>query len=298
MFLAVLLAAARPAAAQLKVVTTTEDLASLVREVGGDKVTVESFARGYQDPHFVEPKPSFIVRLVGADLLVVVGRDLEIGWLPPLLTQSRNAKIQPGGRGYLDASAGVKILEIPTGQITRAMGDVHPFGNPHYWLDPDNGRIIAQSIRARLAELQPAGAAYFDQRYADFDRRLTAAVARWDAAMAPFKGTKVVTYHRSWPNFTQRFGLDVIGYVEPKPGIPPTASHTVALIGEMKRQKIGVILVEVYFDVRTPEAIARDTGAKVLVLPPSVGGVKEATDYIALFDYNIRQLAQALKRGT
>jgi ABC-type Zn uptake system ZnuABC Zn-binding protein ZnuA len=298
MFLAVLLAAARPAAAQLKVVTTTEDLASLVREVGGDKVTVESFARGYQDPHFVEPKPSFIVRLVGADLLVVVGRDLEIGWLPPLLTQSRNAKIQPGGRGYLDASAGVKILEIPTGQITRAMGDVHPLGNPHYWLDPDNGRTIAQSIRVRLAELQPAGAAYFDQRYADFDRRLTAAVARWDAAMAPFKGTKVVTYHRSWPNFTQRFGLDVIGYVEPKPGIPPTASHTVALIGEMKRQKVGIILVEVYFDMRTPEAIARDTGAKVLVLPPSVGGVKEATDYIALFDYNIRQLAQALKSGT
>ena len=290
----VLLAAAAPAAAQLKVVTTTEDLASLVREVGGEKVTVESFARGYQDPHFVEPKPSFILRLVNADLLVVVGRDLEIGWLPPLLTQSRNARVQPGGRGYLDASAGVKILEIPTGQITRAMGDVHPLGNPHYWLDPDNGRIIARAIGARLAELRPGDAAYFDQRYADFDRRLTAAMARWEAAMAPFKGTRIVTYHRSWSNFTQRFGLDVIGYVEPKPGIPPTASHTVTLIGEMKRQTIRVILVEVYFDLRTPEAIARDTGANVLVLPPSVGGVKEATDYIALFDYNIRQLAQAL----
>jgi ABC-type Zn uptake system ZnuABC Zn-binding protein ZnuA len=296
-FLAVLIAAPAVAEAQLKVVTTTEDLASLVREVGGDKVTVESFARGYQDPHFVEPKPSFILRLVNADLLVVVGRDLEIGWLPPLLTQSRNARIQPGGRGYLDASTGVKILEIPTGQITRAMGDVHPLGNPHYWLDPDNGRIIAQSIRARLAELRPADAGYFDQRYADFGRRLTAAVARWDAAMAPFKGTKIVTYHRSWPNFTARFGLDVIGYVEPKPGIPPTAAHTVMLIGEMKRQTVGVILVEVYFDVRTPEAIARDTGAKVLVLPPSVGGVKETTDYISLFDYNIRQLTHALGGG-
>jgi ABC-type Zn uptake system ZnuABC Zn-binding protein ZnuA len=203
--------------------------------------------------------------------------------------------VQPGGRGYLDASAGVKILEIPTGQITRAMGDVHPLGNPHYWLDPDNGRIIAQSIRARLSELRPDDAAYFAQRYADFDRRLTDAVRRWDAAMAAFKGTKIVTYHRSWPNFTQRFGLDVIGYVEPKPGIPPTASHTVALIGEMKRQKVGVILVEVYFDVRTPEAIARETGAKVLVLPPSVGGVKEATDYVALFEYNIKRLADALK---
>jgi ABC-type Zn uptake system ZnuABC Zn-binding protein ZnuA len=290
-----LAAAVAPAQAQLRVVTTTEDLAALVREVGGDRVTVEAFARGYQDPHFVEPKPSFILRLVNADLLVVVGRDLEIGWLPPLLTQSRNARVQPGGRGYLDASAGVKILEIPTGQITRAMGDVHPLGNPHYWLDPDNGRIIAQSIRARLSELRPNDAAYFAQRYADFDRRLTDAVRRWDAAMAAFKGTKIVTYHRSWPNFTQRFGLDVIGYVEPKPGIPPTASHTVALIGEMKRQKVGVILVEVYFDVRTPEAIARETGAKVLVLPPSVGGVKEATDYVALFEYNIKRLADALK---
>ena len=296
-FIVVLLAAAAPAAAQLKVVTTTEDLASLVREVGGDKVTVESFARGYQDPHFVEPKPSFILRLVNADLLVVVGRDLEIGWLPPLLTQSRNARVQPAGRGYLDASAGVTILEIPTGQITRAMGDVHPLGNPHYWLDPDNGRVIARAIRARLAELRPGDTAYFDQRYAEFDRRLTGAMARWDAAMAPFKGTRIVTYHRSWSNFTQRFGLDVIGYVEPKPGIPPTASHTVTLIGEMKRQNIRVILVEVYFDVRTPDAIARDTGAKVLVLPPSVGGVKEATDYIALFDYNIRQLTQALAGG-
>jgi zinc/manganese transport system substrate-binding protein len=295
LMLVVLLAAAAPAAAQLRVVTTTEDLASLVREVGGDRVTVEAFARGYQDPHFVEPKPSFILRLVNADLLVVVGRDLERSWLLPLLTQSRNSKVQHGGQGYLDASAGVRILEIPTGQITRAMGDVHPLGNPHYWLDPDNGRIMAQSIHARLSELRPGDRAYFDQRLADFDRRLTAALARWDAAMAPFKGTKIVTYHRSWPNFTERFGLEVVGYVEPKPGIPPTASHTVALIGEMRRQKIPVILVEVYFDVRTPEAVARETGAKVLVLPPSVGGVKEVTDYIGLFDYNIRRLIEALQ---
>ena len=175
------------------------------------------------------------------------------------------------------------------------MGDVHPLGNPHYWLDPDNGRIIAASIRDRLTQLQPADKAYFDQRYADFDRRLTAAMTRWDAAMAPFKGRQIVTYHRSWPNFTQRFGLDVIGYVEPKPGIPPSASHTVALIGEMRSRKIGIILVEPYFDVRTPEAIARETGAKVLVLPPSVGGVKEATDYITLFDFNIARLTEALK---
>jgi ABC-type Zn uptake system ZnuABC Zn-binding protein ZnuA len=294
---AALLVAAAPADAALKVMTTTEDLASLVREVGGDRVTVESFSRGYQDPHFVEPKPSFILRLVNADLLVVIGKELEIGWLPPLLTQSRNAKVQPGGRGYLDASAGVKILEISTGQITRAMGDVHPLGNPHYWLDPDNGRIIARSISQKLAELQPNDTAYFDQRYADFDRRLTEASKRWDAAMAPYKGRKIVTYHRSWANFVARFGLEVVGYVEPKPGIPPSASHIVTLIGEMKRLKIGLILVEPYFDVKTPESIARETGAKVLQLPPSVGGVKEAADYIALFDYNVNRLAAALRQA-
>jgi ABC-type Zn uptake system ZnuABC Zn-binding protein ZnuA len=285
-------------AALPKVVTTTEDLAALVREVGGDKVSVEAIAKGYQDPHFVEAKPSFILKLHSADLLVVIGRELEIGWLPPLMTQSRNARIQTGGPGYLDASQGVRILEIPTGQITRAMGDVHPSGNPHYWLDPGNGRIIAKSIAAALTRLSPNDQAYFDRRYADFDRRLTEAQQRWTAAMAPYKGTKVVTYHRSWPNFTDRFGLDVIGYVEPKPGIPPSPSHTINLIAEMKRQNVKLILVEPYFDSKTPESIARETGGKVLVLTPSVGGVKEAGNYIAMFDYNINLLTGALKQLT
>ena len=279
-----------------KVVTTTEDLASLVREIGGDKVSVEAIARGYQDPHFVEPKPSFILKLHDADLLVVIGRELEIGWLPPLLTQSRNAKIQPGSAGYLDASVGVQILEIPTGQITRAMGDVHPQGNPHYWLDPGNGRVIAKAIAAALARLSPADQAYFDQRYADFDRRLADGEKRWAAAMAPYKSTKIVTYHRSWPNFTARFGLDVIGYVEPKPGLPPSPSHTLELMGEMKRQQAKLILVEPYFDTKTPDAIARDVGGRVLVISPSVGGAKEASDYIKLFDYDINLLASTLKQ--
>ena len=291
-----LLAASPALASPPKVVTTTEDLASLVREVGGDKITVDSMARGYQDPHFVEPKPSFIIKLHNADLLIVIGRELEIGWLPPLLTQSRNAKIQPGSPGYLDASAGVRILEMPTGQITRAMGDVHPSGNPHYWLDPDNGRIIAKSIAAALSRIAPADRAYFEQRYADFDRRLADAQKRWATAMAPYQGTKVVTYHRSWPNFTERFGLDVIGYVEPKPGIPPSPSHTIELIAEMKRQQVKVILVEPYFDLKTPESIARGVGGKVLVLTPSAGGVKEAPTYIALFDYNINLLTSTFKQ--
>ncbi len=284
------------AVAPLRVVATTEDLGAIAREVGGDHVAVDVFSRGYQDPHFVEAKPSFILKLVNADLLVVVGRELEIGWLPPLLTQSRNARIQPGGPGYLDASLNVKILEIPTGQVTRAMGDVHASGNPHYWLDPANGRFIAQAIKDKLTALRPADAAYFAQRYADFDKRLADAERRWDASMAPYKGAKIVTYHRSWPNFVDRFRLDVIGYVEPKPGIPPTASHTVALIQEMKRLGVKIILVEPYFDLRTPQAIARDTGAEVLVLPPSVGGVPEAGDYIKLFDVAVGKLVDAFKR--
>jgi ABC-type Zn uptake system ZnuABC Zn-binding protein ZnuA len=289
---------AQPVAAALRVVATTEDLASLAREVGGDKITVVALARGYQDPHFVDPKPSFILEMSRADLLIVVGRELEIGWLTPLMTSSRNAKIAPGGSGYLDASTNVKILEIPTGQITRAMGDVHSQGNPHYWLDPANGRRIAQTIKDKLAQLAPADRAFFEQQYAAFDKKLAAAESRWDAMMAPYKGTKIVTYHRSWPNFMERFGLNVIGYVEPKPGIPPTTSHTIELIAEMKKQGVKVIVVEPYFDSKTPIAITKQVGGEVLVLAPSVGGSKEATDYITLFDYDVSAVVAALKRTT
>jgi zinc/manganese transport system substrate-binding protein len=285
-------------AAGLKVVTTTEDLASLAREVGGDKISVVALAKGYQDPHFVDPKPSFIFEVSRADVLIVVGRELEIGWLPPLINSSRNAKIQVGGSGYLDASLNVKILEIPTGQVTREMGDVHPQGNPHYWLDPGNGRRIAMAIKDKLSQLDPADKAAFDANYAAFDKRLADAEKRWDAMMAPYKGTKIVTYHRSWPNFMDRFGLNVMGYVEPKPGIPPSPSHTIDLINGMKAQGVKLIVVEPYFDLKTPQAIATQTGGTVLVLAPSVGGTKEATDYIKLFDYNVGTVAAALKKIT
>jgi len=294
---AALLAGAMPAraAGPLNVIATTEDLAAIAREVGGDKIKVEPLARGYQDPHFVEAKPSFVLKLNKADLLIAVGRELEIGWLPPLITQARNSKVQTGAAGYLDASLSARILEIPTGQITRAMGDVHPAGNPHYWLEPGNGRLIAQAVQKKLSELDPGDAAYFASRYADFDGRLAVAEKRWDGMMAPYKGTKIVTYHRSWPNFAERFGLDVIGYVEPKPGIPPSPSHTLDLIQEMKRQNVKVILVEPYFDLKTPNSVARETGAQVLVLAPSVGAEKEITDYFKLFDYNLDKLVAAFK---
>lgn len=290
-----LLLAASAHAQALNVITTTEDLAAIAREVGGDRITIDALARGYQDPHFVEAKPSFIMKLQKADLLIVVGRELEIGWLPPLILQSRNAKIQQGGQGYLDASTQARILDIPQGQITRAMGDVHPSGNPHYWLDPENGKVIARAIAAKLSQFRPGDKAYFDRRLADFNSRVDAGLKRWLTALAPYKAVKVVTYHRSYPNFADRFGLNVVGYVEPRPGIPPSPGHTLDLIQEMKRQQIKVILMEPYFDQKTPKSIASQTGAKVIVLPPSVGGEKTITDYITLFDYNINLLVNALR---
>jgi len=278
---------------KLRIMTATTDLASLAQEVGGEKVDVESIARGYQDPHFVEAKPSFLLKLRHADLLIVVGLELEIGWLPPLISQSTNPKIQVGAPGYFDASRFAKILEIPTGQVTRAEGDVHPLGNPHYWLDPENGLRIAKGIQNKLSEMRPGDAAYFAQRYDSFEQRLKQADEKWLAEMQPYAGRKIVTYHRSWPNFAEHFHLDVVGYVEPRPGIPPSPQHTVELIGQMKRDGVKIIVVEPYFDLKTPNAIARDTGGQVVVLMPSVGGEKEITDYFKLFDYDIAKLKQA-----
>ena len=279
---------------KIRIMTATTDLASLAQEIGGDKVDVEAVARGYQDPHFVDPKPSFLLKLSKAELLIVVGLELEIGWLPPLITQSSNPRIQVGAPGYFDASRFARILELPTGQVTRAEGDVHPLGNPHYWLDPDNGLRIAKGIQNKISEMRPNDAAYFAERYDAFAQRLKQSDQQWQAQMKLYAGRKVVTYHRSWPNFAEHFGLNVVGYVEPRPGIPPSPQHTVELIGQMKRDAVKVIMVEPYFDLKTPNSIARDTGAVVVVLMPSVGGEKEITDYFKLFDYDIAKLKKAL----
>ena len=278
---------------KINVIASTQDIASLAAEVGGDRITVEAIAKGYQDPHFVEPKPSFLLKLQKADVLLAVGLQLEIGWLPPLITQSGNTKIQVGNPGYIEMAQFCQVLEIPQGQVTRAMGDVHPMGNPHYWLNPENGRRIAKALAAKFAEMRPGDAAYFTERNADFSRRLTDAQKRWDATLAPYRGRKVITYHRSWPNFCDRFGLVVVDYVEPKPGIPPTPAHTLELINTMKRDQIKLILVEPYFDLRTPNSIAQSVGGTVAVLMPSVGGLKEITDYFKLFDYDVDVLTKA-----
>jgi len=285
-----------PAAQKLNVVTTTEDLAAIAREVAGDRVNVDSIAKGYQDPHFVEAKPSFLLKLQKADLLVAVGLQLEIGWLPPLQTQSGNSKIQSGAPGFMEVSNFVDVLEVPTGAITRASGDVHPGGNPHFWLDPENGRKIARALNAKFASMQQADAPYFAEHLADFEKRLTEAEKGWDAKMAPYHGRKVITYHRSFPNFAKRFGLDIADYVEPKPGIPPTPSHTLDLINKMKAENIKLILVEPYFDMRTPESVAQQTGGTALVLLPSVGGVKEVQTYFQLFDHDINLLTTAFAK--
>ena len=290
-----ILAATPAEAKKLSVITATTDLAALAQEVGGDKIDVESIAKGYQDPHFVEAKPSFLLKLRSADLLITVGLQLEIGWLPPLVTQCGNAKIQVGAGGYMDASQFAEILDVPTGTVTRAMGDVHPLGNPHYWLDPNNGRRVAKGIAQKLGEMDASNAAYFQQRFQDFDKRLTEAQKRWDAAMKPYRGRKVVTYHRSAPNFAKYFGLDVVAYVEPRPGIPPSPSHTIELIGMMRRDNVKIIMVEPYFDSKTPESIASQTGGKVVQYMPSVGGAKEITDYFKLFDYDIDVLTKAFQ---
>jgi zinc/manganese transport system substrate-binding protein len=292
--LPLLLLGATPVFATVKIVTSIQDFASIADAVGGKRVETFALARGYQDPHFVEPKPSFVLKLSRADLLIAAGLELEIGYLPPLIDQSRNDKIRPGASGYLDASVGCDILERPTGAVTRAMGDVHPFGNPHYWLDPENGRVIARAIADRLIELDPGGSAEYKANLAAFESKLTEGEKGWLAALAPYTGTEVVTYHNSWPNFLKRFKLVAAGYIEPKPGIPPSPSHTVEIIDLMRARKVPVVLMEPYFDRKTPAQIAEKTGATLLIFIPSVGGVPEARDYFSLFEYDVKLLADAL----
>ncbi len=288
------------AASKLNVVASTSDLAALAAEVGGDRVQVESLIRGNQDPHFVEAKPSYLLKLRQADLLVVVGLQLEGGWLtrgvhgPPLLSQAGNPRIQPGAEGYLDASQYTEILGTPSQPITP---DIQPFGSPHYWLDPENGRRIAKAIAEKLGELRPNDASYFGGRFDAFSKRLSDAEKVWDARMEPYRGRKVVTYHRSWPNFLKHFQLVSVGEIEPRPGIPPSRAHTTELINVMNQENVKVILVEPYFELRTPNAIARATGAEVVVLPSSVGGEKEVTDYFTLFNYDLALLTTALGRS-
>lgn len=280
--------------AKLKVVTTIPDLASLVQSVAKDLVEVKSIARGDQDPHFLEAKPSYAVMLNQADLLIEVGLDLESGWLPLLMTQSRNSKIQAGQKGYLNASEGLEILEIPTGQVDRSMGDVHPNGNPHYWLDPRNSLFISHRIAQKLGELDPANAAQYTQNQQAFQSQLKNKIDAWSKQLASIHGKKIITHHKSFSYFVHWAGLQVVGYVEPKPGIPPSPGHVLSLIELIKRENIPLIITENYYDSKPSQQLGEKTGAKVLVLPTSVGGEATIKTYEELFDFLINKIKGAL----
>lgn len=298
LFALLIAAAALPHAAQagLKVVTSTEDLAAIAREVGGTHVQVDFMAHGYEDPHHVDAKPSFVLKLAKADVFIQIGRELEVGWVPPLLNNSRNAKILPGGPGFLDVSSGVKILEVPTGTIDRSKGDVHPFGNPHYWLSSDNAVLIAQSIADKFTQVDPDDAAGYKAGAVAFARHMAASKIRWTATAKQLglTGAKVVTYHNSWPYFAREFGLNVVDYVEVRPGIPPSVAHTADLITKMKVQHVRVLIVEPYFDQKLPARIASSSGVPLAVLPPSVDGSAGMKTISDLFDRQLQVLAKAM----
>jgi zinc/manganese transport system substrate-binding protein len=281
-------------AAALKVVTTTEGLAALAKEVGGDRVEVQGLSRGIQDPHFVDPNPTLAVKLRQADLLVDVGLDLEIGWLPPLVTQSRNAEIQPGGPRRLTASSAVTALEVPTGPVDRSQGDIHPAGNPHFLTDPRRGLEVARAIAAKLGQLDPAGSATYQSRLADFRRRIEADEVRWLATLAPFKGKKVVARHKTLSYFLDWSGLAAAGFLEPKPGVPPPPSHLAGMVELVKKEGVKAILVENYYDTKSAEVVAKLTGAKVVVIPGDVGGTPEARTYQGYLGALVRLVAGAL----
>lgn len=292
---AILIIAPVLAQAKLRVVSTTEDLAALTREVGGELTEVSAIAKGYMDPHFVDAKPSYLLKLKNADLFIQVGLELEVAWAPSLLTNARNSKILPGNPGFLDASEGCEILQRPRGGVDRSQGDVHPFGNPHYWLNPSNGRAMARSIAQRLSELDPGHGEAYKKNLAQFESKLSQKEKEWDhVAEIHLKGVKVVTYHNSWPNFAKRFGIEVAGFIEPKPGIPASPAHIQMLTAQIKAEKIPLILVEPYFDAKLPEKIAKETGAKLVIFLPSAGGKTEIKTYFDLFDYDFRLIEEAM----
>jgi ABC-type metal ion transport system, periplasmic component/surface adhesin len=281
-------------ATKIIVVTTTADLKSITEFIGRDKVDVSSIATGYQNPHFVDPKPSYIIKLSKADMFVTVGLDLETGWSPQLLSSSRNLKIQKGSNGYVDASVGVTLLQVPS-TINRGEGDIHIFGNPHYWLDPINGKQVAKNICDGLEKISPENKAFFEANLKTFDDKIDLKLKEWTMKMAPYKGLKIVAYHNEWCYFEQRFGLVIVDFLEPKPGIPPTPTQLVKIISEVKSNAIKVIISSPYFTTSSSEVVSKQTGAKTIVLGTSVGAFDNIKDYFDLFDYDIDKLIQGLE---
>ena len=279
----------------LRVVTSIQTFADLAKRVGGDKVVVESLSHGYQDPHFVEAKPNLMLTLNKADLLIHVGLELEIGWLPPLVTGSRNDKIMPGQPGNLDCSQFIKLLDVPITKVDRSQGDIHPMGNPHYWIPPANAVSIAKGITERLKQMRPADAAYFDAQFQKFVAELKTHVPAWEAAAKPLAGQKVVTYHKSWSYVSAWLKLDEIGYIENKPGIPPSPDHLAQLITQMKSQGVKLLIVEDFYNRAIADDVAQKSGAHVVSAPSDVGAKPEIKSYFDLVDALLAAMNAGLK---
>ena len=279
--------------AQLRVVVTTPDLASVAREIGGDRVNVVALAKPTEDAHFVDAKPSFIVTLNRADALIEGGAELELGWLPPLLENSRNSKIAAGAPGRIVASEGIRLLEIPT-SFDRSKGDIHSLGNPHFMIDPAAAKVVARNIATHFAALDPRNAATYNANLARFNSRIDAKLADWQKQLAPYRGAKIVTYHRDFIYFAQRFGLSIVDELEPKPGIAPSPAHLAQVIGEMKRNNVKLILVQPFQNRKTAETVARQTGAAVVDAPQQPGAANNTSSYFDNMDNLVRAIAAAV----
>jgi zinc/manganese transport system substrate-binding protein len=293
---AVVLPIAGTADAQaLRIVTSTTDLYDIARAVGGNRISATHISEGYQDPHFVEAKPSFVLRMRKADVFAFVGLDLEIGWMSLLLDGARNPKIRPGGTGYVDVSRVIPVLDAARGPVDRSQGDVHPLGNPHYWLDPQNGRRIAALFRAKFSELDPQGAELYRRNEQSFNEKLDTAERAWQPLIARLRSKPIVAYHTSWRYFAEYTGLTIVAFMEPKPGVPPSPAHLAGVVQTMKRTGAKVVVMEPWYDRRTADFVARNVGGTVQVLPPSVGGATGIEDYVDVLDNAIQQLARAVQ---
>ena len=294
--LATPLTVATPAARKLNVVATTPDLAAIAREIGGDAVDVKALAKPTEDAHFVDAKPSHIVTLNRADVLIEGGAELELGWLPPLLESARNDRIAVGAAGRVSASQGVRLLEIPT-SFDRARGDVHAMGNPHFLIDPVNVKLIAAQIAEHLARVDPNSAPLFQANLKRFSTTLDLKLVEWQKVMAPFRGAKIVTYHKDFVYLAERFHLEVVETLEPKPGIAPSPSHLAQVIATMKAQNAHVILVQPYQNRKTAETVARQTGAVVLDIAQQPGARPNTDTYFQLMDSVVQTLATGLREA-
>lgn len=280
--------------AKLNVVATLPDYAALASEIGGDKIELTVLAKPTEDSHFVDPRPSFVVKLRSADVLIEGGAELEIGWLPPLLQNARNAKIETGGPGRVVASQGIRLMNVPA-NATRAEGDVHAMGNPHFMVDPIIAKAVAQHIAQAFSTADSANAAAYQANEKKFEATIDAKLQEWGAKMLPFKGANVVAYHDSWVYFAHRFGLTIDTFLEAKPGIPPSPSHLAEVIARMKAQKSKAILVEPFHNRKIAEKVAASTGAKVVDFAQFPGALPNTGSYVALIDALVSRIAAALK---